>query len=100
MRYEEPDCKGAAYIILTCFVGLFLVVAFGAWAFYKEPETVIVERVTKEGQAKAIMIKELTGYEFPPEVAKWADVTFSGTSVAVDTEKLNIWLGRNWESKK
>jgi len=100
MRYEEPDTKGVALIILICFIGLFALTVFSGWTYFKEPETVIVERVTKEGQAKAIMIKELTGHEFPPEVAKWAVISFSGTSVAVDTDKLNIWLGKNWESKK
>jgi len=96
----EPDLKGAGAILIACLFALcFLVIAFGAWAYYKEEQPVVVEIVSEEGAAKAHMIKELTGLELPPEVAKWANVTFSGTSVAVDTDSLNIWLGRQWKEK-
>lgn len=99
-RYEEPDTKGAVVVITFCFIGLFLTVAFGAWAYFQEPEVVTVEVVSEEGQAKAHMIRELTGIEFPPEIAKWANISFSGTTVAIETHSINMWDGKNWESKK
>ena len=98
MRYDEPDCKGDAFIILTCIVGLFAAIVFGAWCFFAEapqpPQ--IVEVVSDEGQAKAVMIYELTGYEFPPDIAKWADVKFSGSTVSIDTHTINLWDGKQW----
>ena len=98
MRYDEPDCKGTAFIILTCIVGLFAAIIFGAWCFFAEaPQPPhIVEIVSEEGTAKAVMIYELTGYEFPPEIAKWARVTFSGTSVQIETHAINLFDGKKW----
>lgn len=96
-KYSEPDTKGAALIILICLIGLFAVTAFGAWAYFKEPETIIVEQVSEEGVAKAAMILELTGYDFPPEMAKWAVISFSGTSVAIETHSINLWDGKKWK---
>ena len=96
----EPDVKGAGLILVAVlFFLLIFTIAFGAWAFYKEGQPVIVEVVSEEGQAKAAMILQLTGIEFPPEVAKWATVSFSGTSVSIETSALNVWLGKNWKEK-
>ena len=102
-RFEEPDCRGAAYIIMTCLFGLLLAVAFGAWAYFhggpvsaSQPQEVVIEVVSEEGFAKAVMIFELTGYEFPPEIAKWAEVKFSGTSVQIETHAINLFDGKKW----
>lgn len=105
MLNEEPDCRGAALIISVCFVGLLLSVAFVAWAYFKEEAPappIIIEVVSEEGQAKAMMIEELTGLRFTPDVAKYATVTFSGTTVQIETHAINIWEGRHagWREKK
>lgn len=106
-NYAEPRIKRSDKIftffspILLFIVLLFLII----YTFHlrglasAEVEPIIIEKISDEGVAKAQMIFELTGKEFPPEVAKWADITFSGSTVSIDTEKLNIWLGKNWESK-
>lgn len=97
-RYtEEPDTKGAALIILICFVGLFALTVFSGWAYFKEPQEVIVEQISEEGVAKSHMIRELTGIEFPPEIAKWANITFSGTTVSIETHSINMWDGKEWK---
>jgi len=84
-------------IILLVFIIGFVVAYQVSISEIDEPENVVL--TISEGQAKAVMIEQLTGQRFPPEIAQWAVVTFSGTSVEVETDKLNIWLGRNWESK-
>ena len=100
-KWDEPDVKGSALILAICFVGLFLLTVFGGLAYFASDEPPeIVEVVSDEGYAKSIMIEELTGITFPPGVAKWATVTFSGTSVSIETEELNVWLGKNWDSKR
>ena len=102
MRCDNPDCRGAALVVLLCIIGLLLSTIFIARSYFREVEIdpPVVTHLVDAGVAKAYMIKELTGHEFPPEIARHAVISFSGTSVAVDTEKLNIWLGKNWESKK
>ena len=97
MICEEPDTKGAAVVIALCFIGLFLSVALSVWSYFKEPETIIVEQVSEEGAAKAHMIRELTGIEFPPEIAKWAVISFSGTTVSIETHSINLWDGKKWK---
>jgi len=93
-RYEEPDTKGAALIVLIVLIGLLALAVFNAWSYLNPKETGM-----DEGQAKAIMIMELTGKEFPPEVARHAVVSFSGTSVAIETHSINLWDGKTWKSK-
>lgn len=98
----RQELSGAAFLLAFCTFGLLLAVAFGAWAYYKDKpigHPPVVEVVSEEGVAKATMIKELTGIEFPPEVARWANVNFTGTDVSIDTESFNVWLGKNWKEK-
>ena len=97
MRYEEPNTKGVALALLLCFIGLFTITVFGSWTYFKEPETIIVEQVSDEGAAKAYMIYELTGREIPPEIAKWANINFSGTTVSIETHSINLWDGKEWK---
>jgi len=96
-KWEEPEIKISAPFITVCFVGLLLITILGALVYFSstEPPDIGVD----EGSAKSIMIEQLTGLNFPPDIAKHANVTFSGTSVTIDTEKLNVWLGKNWNSK-
>ena len=96
MICEEPDCKGAALILALCFTGLLVTIAFGTWTYFRY-DPVRVEIASEEGAAKAHMIRELTGLEFPPEIAKWANINFSGTTVSIETHSINLWDGKEWK---
>ena len=81
----EPDVKGAGLILVAAmFFLLIFTIAFGAWAFFKEGQPDPVDVASEEGEAKAAMIMALTGIELKPEIAKWADVTFSVTRKGVE----------------
>jgi len=92
----EPYMKNTVSILIAILFFLILFTsAFGAWAYYRPlPEP--IELVSEEGAAKAAMIKQLTGIEFPPEIAKWATITFSGTTVSIETQSINLWDGKKW----
>ena len=102
--YEfEPKIKGKDIILIVGIIGIMIAMLFGYYLQYStEPvvekivETVIVEQVSEEGEAKAIMIRAMTGYDFPPEVAKWANVNISGTTVSIETHSINLWDGKKW----
>lgn len=78
------------------FLATLLLVATWAWAYFK------LEVGIEEGTAKAQMIERLTGIEFTPEVAKHATVTFTGTTVQIETHALNVWEGQHagWREAK
>ena len=97
--------RGQSAYLAALFIGALVVVAsFALLKFREAPaqaEPVVVEVVSDEGMAKAMMIEELTGLRFTPDVAKWATITFSGTTVQIETHAINVWEGRHagWREK-
>lgn len=101
MHDFEPKLQKKDILLIIGIMAVFLIfvtinvrIAFPK----QEPilETVFIERVTEEGEAKAIMIRAMTGYDFPPEIAKWANVNISGTTVSIETQSINLWDGKKW----
>lgn len=90
MNDFEPDVRGAVMVFIIIIIGLVIIMIVGT-SLLAEKYNTTEEVVSPEGVAKAHMIKELTGYEFPPDVAKWANINFSGTTVSVETHKIDIW---------
>jgi len=95
----EPDSKGAALIIAICFVGLIASVSFGAWAYYREMPLAVDDSID-EGEAKAALIKQLTGHTVAPEYARFVNVNLTGTTVAIETHSINLFDGKKWKELK
>lgn len=91
-RYTEKEDNEVVRLTIIAFACIMFFIGVIITIGLMVPQTTeTVEPVVEEGVAKAMMIKELTGLEFPPEVAKWANINFSGTTVSVETHKIDIW---------